>query len=187
MFMKTIQPRNRGQWRSWLQKNHISKESVWLVYNKKHTGKPSVRYVDAVEEAICFGWIDGQIKKIDEDKYMQRFSLRTPKSIWSEINVERAKKMIKQGDMTEFGLKIFREGTKTKTRIPSSKHFSVPTYFKEALTKNKKAWANFQQFSPSAKLAYVYWVGSAKTDGTREKRIKETVERLAKNKKFGEV
>jgi len=91
---KTIYAEDRKQWRSWLQKNHKSKESVWLVYYKKHTGKSSVHYADAVEEAICFGWIDGQIKKIDEDKYMQRYSPRTSKSLWSEINVERARKMI---------------------------------------------------------------------------------------------
>ncbi len=184
---RRIFAKDRKEWRSWLQKNYKSEEGVWLIYHKKHTGKQSVPYVDAVEEAICFGWIDGRIKKIDYDKYMQRYSPRTSKSLWSEINVERAKKMIEQGSMTEYGLKVFREGTKTKTRVPSSKKFSVPAYFKEALTKNKKAWDNFQNFSPSAKLAYVYWVGTAKTNETRQKRIKGTVEQLAKNKKFGEV
>ncbi len=158
-----------------------------MVYYKKHTGNPSVSYADAVEEAICFGWIDGQIKKIDDDKYMQRYSPRTPKSLWSEINVERAKKMIKQGTMTDYGLRAFREGMKTNERVPSSQNFSVPAYFEEALAKNKKARDNFQNFSPSAKLAYVYWVSTAKTDETRQKRIKKAVEQLAKNKKFGEL
>ncbi|MBI5636486.1 MAG: YdeI/OmpD-associated family protein [Nitrospinae bacterium] len=184
--MKTIHAKNRNQWRLWLQKNHTSKEGVWLIYYKKHTRKPSIPYGDAVEEAICFGWIDGQIKKIDDDKYMQRYSPRTSKSIWSVVNVERAKEMIEQGKMTECGLKIYKEGVKSKKRVPSSKRFSVPSYLKRALFENKKAWDNFQRFAPSAKLAYVYWVTTAKKAETRQKRIEETIRLLAQNKKFGE-
>jgi uncharacterized protein YdeI (YjbR/CyaY-like superfamily) len=183
----TIYARNRKEWRTWLQKNHESKKDIWLIYYKKHTGQASVSYTDAVEEAICFGWIDGQIKKIDDDKYMQRFTPRKTNSLWSDINVERAKKMIEQGIMTDSGLNVFEEGTKTKKRVPSSKNFSVPSYLKTALAKNKKAWNNFQSFAPSAQLAYVYWVTSAKTEETREKRIKKTIEQLSMNKKFGEV
>jgi len=89
--------------------------------------------------------------------------------------------------MTESGFKAFHEGMKTKERVPSSKSFSVPPYLKTALLKNKKAWNNFQNFSPSAKLAYVYWVNTAKTEETRQKRIKKTKEQVAKNKKFGEI
>lgn len=183
----TTYAKNRKEWRSWLHKNHKTEKGIWLVYYKKHTGQPSISYTDAVEEAICFGWIDGQIKKIDDDKYMQRFTPRKPKSLWSEINIERAKKMIELGYMTERGLKALKEGTKTKERIPSSKNFSVPPYLKTALSKNKKAWSNFQSFSPSAQLAYVYWVTSAKTDETRQKRIEKAIERLSMNKKFGEI
>lgn len=184
---KTTYAKDRKEWRSWLQKNHKSKTGIWLIYYKKHTGQTSITYTDAVEEAICFGWIDGQIKKIDDDKYMQRYTPRKPKSLWSEVNIERAKKMIKVGYMTEFGLKALHEGMKTKERIPSSKNFSVPPYLKTALIKNKKAWNNFQNFSPSAQLAYVYWVNTAKTEETRQKRIIKTIEQLAMNKKFGEV
>ena len=184
---KTTYAKDRKEWRLWLQKNHKSKEGIWLIYYKKHTGQTSIPYTDAVEEAICFGWIDGRIKKIDDDKYMQRYTPRTPKSLWSELNIERAKKMIKLGNMTELGFKAFSEGMKTKERVPSSKNFSVPPYFKTALIKNKKAWNNFQNFSPSAQLAYVYWVNTAKTEETRQKRIRKTIEQLARNKKFGEV
>ncbi|MBI5626002.1 MAG: YdeI/OmpD-associated family protein [Nitrosomonadales bacterium] len=95
--------------------------------------------------------------------------------------------MIKLGNMTESGFEVFREGMKTKERVPSSKNFSVPTYLKAALIKNKMAWNNFQNFSPSAQLAYVYWVNTAKTEETRQKRINKTIEQLVKNKKFGEV
>jgi len=179
--------KNRKQWRSWLHENHKSEKGIWLIYYKKHTKQISISYTEAVEEAICFGWIDGQIKKIDDDKYMQRFTPRKHKSLWSEINIKRAKKMIELGYMTECGLKALEEGTKTKERIPSSKNFSVPPYLKTALSKNKKAWNNFQNFSPSAQLAYVYWVTSAKKEETRQIRIKKTIERLLMKKKFGEV
>ncbi|MFC1550465.1 YdeI family protein [Candidatus Neomarinimicrobiota bacterium] len=178
--------KNRKAWRSWLQKNHLSEKGVWLVYYKKHTKKKSIFYEDAVEEAICFGWIDGQIKRIDDERYMQRYTPRTSKSRWSVINIERAKRMIKQERMTEGGLKIFQKGIKTKETVPSSKKFSVPVDLKSALAKKKKALNNFQNFSPSAKLAYVYWIGLARTDETRKKRIRITVDLLAKNKKFGE-
>ncbi len=179
--------KNRKEWRSWLQKNHNSEKGIWLIYYKKHTGQASISYADAVEEAICFGWIDGQIKKIDDDKYMQRFTPRKSKSLWSVINIERAKKMIELGLMTESGLRALEAGTKTKERIPSSRNFTVPPYLKTALSKNKKAWNHFQGFSPSAQLAYVYWVMTAKTEETRQKRIEKTIERLSMKKKFGEV
>jgi uncharacterized protein YdeI (YjbR/CyaY-like superfamily) len=127
--------KNRDEWRDWLQKHHQSKKEVWLIYYKKHTGQTTISYSDAVEEAICFGWIDGQIKKIDGDKYMQRYTPRTPKSLWSELNIEKAKKMIKIGQMTEFGLKVYSAGLKTDERVPSSKSFSIPSYFKNAIIK----------------------------------------------------
>ncbi len=184
---KTTSARNRKEWRSWLRRNHKSGESVWLIYYKKHSGKESIPYADAVEEAICFGWIDGQVKKIDEDRYMQRYSPRTSKSRWSEINVKRANKMIRNGEMTELGLKVFREGIKNNRRVPSSKNFSVPTFFREALSKNKIAWGNFRNLPPSAKLAYVYWVSTAKKEETRQRRIKRSIQLLVKNKKLGLV
>jgi uncharacterized protein YdeI (YjbR/CyaY-like superfamily) len=183
---ETLYSETRAEWRAWLQKNHRSRERVWLVYFKKHTRKLTVSYADAVEEAICFGWIDGQIRRIDADRYMQRFTPRRARSRWSEINVERAEKMIEQGWMTECGLKTYVDGTKTDERVPSSKSFAVPQYLKEAIEENRIAWDNFQRFSPSAQLAYVYWVSSAKKEETRQRRIRKTIARLASNKKYGD-
>lgn len=183
---QTTYAQDRKEWRSWLQKHHQSKNHIWLVYYKKHTGQPSIPYTDAVEEAICFGWIDGQIKKIDDDRYMQRFTPRTSKSLWSELNIERAEKMISLGIMTEPGLNAYHEGMKLKKRVPSSKNFTVPPDLKAALIRNKQAWSNFQRYSPSAQLAYVYWVDTAKTEVTRQNRIQTTIARLISNKKFGD-
>jgi uncharacterized protein YdeI (YjbR/CyaY-like superfamily) len=154
------------------------------VYYKKHTGNPSIAYVDAVEEALCFGWIDEQIKSIDEERYMQRFTPRKPSSNWSVINIDRANKMIKEGKMAVWGRKVFDEGIKNNRIIPSSKDFSIPPDLKKALEGNNEAWSNFQSFAPSAQLAFVYWVSNAKTDKTRQKRIEETVKLSAEGKKL---
>lgn len=184
--LKKISCKNREEWRSWLHKNNLLEKGVWLVYYKEHTKKLSISYSDAVEEAICFGWIDGQIKRIDDERYMQRYTPRKPKSRWSVINIARAKKMIKRELMTKEGLRIFQNGIKNNEIVPSSKKFSLPADLKSALAKNKKAANNFQNFTPSAQLAYVYWVNIAKTNDTRQKRIKKTVELIAQNKKYGE-
>src|SRR3989337_1250899 len=114
---KRLYVRNRGEWHAWLAKHYQSEKEIWLVYYKKYTAKPSIPYIDAVEEAICFGWIDGQIKSLDKEKYMQRFTPRTPSSNWSVINIDRAKKMIKTEKMTAWGRKVYKEGMKANRII----------------------------------------------------------------------
>jgi len=183
----TITLKDRTAWRAWLMENHTITKEIWLVFYKKHTKHPSVTYPDAVEEAICFGWIDGRVKTIDSDRYMQRYSPRKAKSPWSEINIERAKRMIHEGLMTEEGLKVYREGMKNNLIIPSSKNFSLPPFLEEALRKNENVWNNFQKMAPSARLLYVHWVTSAKTTETREKRINKSVELIAQNRKLNET
>jgi len=178
---------NRAAWRAWLSKNHALSKEIWLVLTKKRARQSSVSYVDAVEEAICFGWIDGQAKTIDDEKYMQRYSPRKPKSPWSETNIERAKRMIDKGLMMESGLKIFREGIRNNLIIPSSKNFSVPQDLEEALRKNETVWSNFQNMPPSARLMYVYWVNSAKTPGTRKRRTDKSIELIAENRRLNET
>lgn len=178
--------KDRKEWRSWLERHHLSEKGVWLIYHKKHTKKPSVPYDDAVEEAICFGWIDGQVRRIDDEKYMQRYTPRRAKSRWSVINIARAERMIELGRMTTHGLRVFESGIKSKEAVPSSKDFSVPADLRSALKKNGKALRNFDGFPPSAQLAYAHWVGSAKREETRQRRIEKTVEMAVLNKRFGE-
>lgn len=167
--------KNRDEWRAWLINHSKSDKAVWLVYYKKHTGKPSIPYADAVEEALCFGWIDGQIKSLDEERFMQRFTPRKSSSNWSVINIARAKKMIKAGKMTEWGRQVYEQGIKNNRIIPSSKQFSIPSDINKALMGNKKAMAFFRSLAPSAQLAFVYWVDTAKTDETRQKRLKKMI------------
>lgn len=184
---ETLYVADRKTWRAWLAKRHKSETEIWLIYYKKRTGKPSIPYADAVEVAICYGWIDGKVKKIDDERYMQRFSPRKIKSSWSELNIERAKKLIEQGDMTEWGLEIYQDGMRTNRIVPSSKNLTVPSDLSVVLKKNRKAWGNFQNLPPSAKLAYVYWVSAAKREETRQKRINKTVELMEQNKRLGDI
>jgi uncharacterized protein YdeI (YjbR/CyaY-like superfamily) len=185
----TLYVTNRNDWRTWLKKNHGSQKEVWLIYYKKHSGKPRIPYDDAVEEAICFGWIDSTVKRIDEEKYAQKFTPRNEKSNWSELNKKRARKMIKAGRMTHAGLTKFKQAGKQKDREtkdkPTSRRLVIPPDLKKALLANKTALENFTNFAPSYRRLYVGWISAAKRKETREKRIKQTVKWSAENKKPG--
>jgi len=125
---------NRDDWRQWLRKNYATKKEICLIYYKKHTGKPSIPYDDSVEEALCYGWIDNIIRRIDDEKFARSFTPRKPKSEWSEANKKRARKMIKEGKMTEAGLAKIREAKKTGEwfkETPTKKELVIPKYMKK--------------------------------------------------------
>lgn len=184
----TLYVKDRNEWRKWLERNHTSLSEIWLIYYKKNSGKPRIPYDDAVEEALCFGWIDSLVKKIDEEKYMQKYTPRKKKSVWSKLNVNRCEKMINQGKMTDAGLKLIEEAKKTgkwQDAYSSKKMFDLPEELEEALKKDKTAWENFNNFAPSYKNNYIHWIISAKRDETKSKRIIEVVKRSALNQKPG--
>jgi uncharacterized protein YdeI (YjbR/CyaY-like superfamily) len=185
--METLYARERDEWRAWLEKHHASKTEIWLIYYKKGSGKPSVHYEEAVEEAICFGWIDGKVKSIDAEKYMQRYTPRNSGSAWSDVNIKRANKMVRAGLMTRVGLDAFSAGKRNPRKIPSSKSFTVPEDLQSALAKRPEAMKNFNEFAPSTRLMYAYWVDSAKRAETRKRRIQEVVERSIVKKKPGDL
>lgn len=141
--METIYVKDRKELRSWFKKNHDSKKEIWLIYYKKITGKPRIPYNDAVEEAICFGWIDGKVKNIDSEKYIQRYTPRRSKSQWSALNIERAKKMIEEKKMTKWGLEKYQEGIKNNKTIPTSKNFSIPPDLTKILPPKSKRTEKF--------------------------------------------
>lgn len=178
----------RDDWRAWLRKNHDVKKEIWLIYYKKHTGKPRIPYNDAVEEAICFGWIDSTVKKIDEEKFVQKFTPRKARSKWSEANKKRALKMIEEARMTEAGLTKIREAKNTgewfKT-APARKKLVVPSYLKEALAKNRRARDFFNSLASGYKRNFVGWIASAKKEETRQRRLIESIKLLEKSKKLG--
>ena len=177
---------NRDDWRAWLKKNYKTKTEIWLIYFKKHTGKPRIPYDDTVEEALCFGWIDSTVKRLDDEKYVRKYTPRRKNSIWSQLNIKRAQKMVKLGRMTKAGLALFEEVEKKKigsnAKIVKST-FVVPVDLKKALMKNKKALANFSDFAPSYRKMYIRWILDAKKKETRDRRIKRIIRLASHNKK----
>lgn len=178
---------SREEWRSWLKKNHAKAAEVWLVYYKKHTGKRSINYTDSVEEALCFGWIDGMKKRIDEEQYAHRFTPRRTKSKWSPLNIKLAKKLIEEGKMTPAGLVSFDQRIEydediLKTR--NAKEIHLTPEMEEALKANKKAWEYFNDLAPGHRKQYIGWLISAKRPETRERRLDEAIKLLAGNKKL---
>ena len=142
---------------------------------------------DAVEEAMCFGWIDSKLIRVDSERFVLRFSPRKTKSVWSRINRERAEQLVKSGRMTDAGLDKIREAKKNglwENAYTNKTKEAIPEDLKEALMKEKKAWENFQRFANSYRNMYVGWVNNAKTAETRMKRIKKIVEQSLLNKKL---
>jgi uncharacterized protein YdeI (YjbR/CyaY-like superfamily) len=178
-----IEPTSRLAWRKWLDQNHEKRESIWLIIAKKGSGLPTLPIEDAIEEALCYGWIDSLPNKVDENRYKVLMSPRKPKSNWSKINKKRAYKMIKAGLMTPSGMKMISLARKTGTwnALENVDRLIMPDDLKKACTKNKKALHYFDQFPPSAKRGILEWIGNAKTTETRIKRIDETVSLAATN------
>jgi uncharacterized protein YdeI (YjbR/CyaY-like superfamily) len=183
---KTLHVTDRRSWRAWLEKHHGSEREVWLIYYKKQTGKPRIPYEDAVEEALCFGWIDSIVQRIDDERYAQKFTPRKMKSEWSELNKKRIRKLIREGKMTRAGLvKITGSAMKKPARKKPTAPRSVPNYMRRALMKDKAAWKYFNTLAPSHQKAYILWISQAKKELTRERRLKEAVKMLRQNQKLG--
>jgi len=179
---------SRQEWRKWLEENSSSAQEIWLLHYKKHTNKASVSHNDAVEEALCFGWIDGKLKSIDGDRFILRYSPRKANSVWSKINKDKAEQMIAQGKMTQAGLARIEEARKNgnwdKAYTNRTKD-EMPADLENALKEDLRAWKNFMDFANSYRNMYVGWVNSSKTDETRKRRIAEVVKRSALNRKPG--
>jgi uncharacterized protein YdeI (YjbR/CyaY-like superfamily) len=188
---KTTHPKTRKAWRQWLQRNHLSSPGVWLIYYKKESGKRKFTYDEAVEEALCFGWIDSLPRKLDEQRTMLKFTPRKPKSVWSQLNKTRIEKLIQEGLMTEAGLSKIKQAKKngswdTLTLSDSyAENNTLPPELLIALSKNKKALENFKAFSASYRKQFLSWIDSAKRPETKEARIKQTVLMSLANKKPG--
>lgn len=181
---KSIYFKNRGEWRKWLSKNHDKEKEVWLLLYKKHVGKEGVSYREGVEEALCFGWIDGKMKRIDDEKHMQRFSPRSSKSPWSKVNKDLAIRLGKEKQMTPAGMAAIEVAKKNGNWQKAYTNLNVekmPLELETALKKNNTALENFRKFANSYKNLYIGWVQSAKRPETKEKRIKEVVTRSEKN------
>jgi uncharacterized protein YdeI (YjbR/CyaY-like superfamily) len=176
----------RKEWRAWLQKNHNKENKVYLIKHKKHTGKPTLNNKEAMEEAICFGWIDTIVKKLDEERYRQTFVRRNKNSRWSNNTLRYAKEMIEQGKISPVGMNVYLEGLKKPTidhNLP--KNPGTPEDLKKQLEKSRKAKEFFNNLAPSYKRVYIYRIEKAKLPETRKKRIKQVLKNCKEGKKFG--
>jgi uncharacterized protein YdeI (YjbR/CyaY-like superfamily) len=175
---KTLYVKTRSEWRTWLEKNYDREKDIWLIYYRKASGKPRIAYNEAVEEALCFGWIDSIVKKVDEDSFAQRFSPRRPKSNWSILNLERMKRLIKDGLMTPVGL----------TYYPGETEFTIAADILKELKSDKEVWKNFQKFDKSYQVIRIGFIEGARTRPEEfQKRLRYFLKMTKQNKSFGMV
>ena len=182
---KTLYVTKRKEWRAWLAKNHDKEKEIWLFYYRKSSGKPRISYNDAVEEALCFGWIDSIQKGIDEQRFAQRFTPRKATSTLSEMNKERIRRLIKEKKMTPAGLKaISKVFDKSKDEIEKLK---IAQDILKALKADKLAWRNFQKFPEGYKKVRIGFIESRRCHGDAmfKKSLQHFIKITAKNKKFG--
>lgn len=181
--VKTFYAKSRLEWRKWLQKNHKKEKSVWLIIYQMKSQVPSVYYPEAVDEALCFGWIDSKPNKRDAESRYQYFAKRNPKSNWSKINKEKVARLIEQGLMTEAGLEMVELAKRTGTwdALNNVDALLLPDDLQKKFSKSKLALKNWSAFPPSTKRGILDWIQSAKRPETRQKRIDETVSLAAKN------
>jgi uncharacterized protein YdeI (YjbR/CyaY-like superfamily) len=174
----TFYPPSAADWRQWLATNHASETSVWVIFYKTASDMPSMSWSEAVDEALCFGWIDGIRKTLDEDRFIQRFSKRKIKTTWSKINKDKVTELIASKRMTKAGLAAIEEAKENGSWnvLDAIEALEVPQDLVAALQQHQGAHAYFEELSKSKKKMILYWVTQAKRPETREKRIRETVE-----------
>jgi len=188
---KCFHPKTRKSWRHWLQMNHSNSPGVWMIYYKKQSGKRKLDYSEAVEEALCFGWIDSAPRKLDDNRAMLKFTPRKRKSAWSQLNKTRIRKLIRHGLMTKAGMAKIKQAKRDGSwnKLTSSDSYiennSIPKELLIALNKNKNALENFKNFSPGYRKRFLFWIDSAKREKTKEARIKQTARMALANKKPG--
>jgi len=185
---------DRNKFRNWLEKNHKKSPGIWMIYYKKHTGNEGITYREALEEALCFGWIDSIIKKVDEERYVRKFTPRINTSNWSDLNKKIVNTLIDEGKMTRAGLEKIEGFTETgkvewKTNTPQKESkaegFITPGFIIEAFAGNEPALENFMAMAPSYKKRFVLWITSAKREETINNRLNEAVKMLKDNRKPG--
>lgn len=181
--LRRLRPKSRQAWRSWLEKHHASSHGVWLVYAKKHSGLATLTYNEAVEEALCFGWIDSKMHPIDDTFYMQVFTPRKPRSVWSALNRTRVKRLIAAGLMTAAGAAAIRLAKKTGT-WEATKHADdliIPPDLADALASNAEAKRHWESSSPSRRKGVLYRLAGAKRPETRARHLREIIDHMVRN------
>ena len=178
----TLNVRTRRQWRAWLAKHHLTTPGVWLVCYKEHTGVKSIPYEDAVREALCFGWIDSLVKRLDEDRFARKVTPRRPTSKWSDSNRKRWAELEAAGLLEPAGLAA---APTESTYAPRPFIPALPAYIADALKTNARAWDFFQKLAPTDRRSFVGWIHIAKRPETRDRRIRESIRLLTAGEKLG--
>ena len=179
----TLEVGSRQHWRTWLGENHASSPGVWLVFHKGHMRSKSMPYEDSVREALCFGWIDSLIKRLDDDRYARKFTPRQPGSKWSTLNRKRYADLQARGLLAARGLELAPTGRSGDAPRPSVT--AIPSYIEKRLRTNPRAWNCFEKLAPSCRRAYIGWIDSAKREETRQKRLAEAIGLLEAGRKLG--
>ena len=186
---KPLDFRSAKEWRQWLVRNHTRSEGEWLFLHKKGSRPGGLRYSEALDEALCFGWIDGKLRAFDSHRYIQRFTPRRKGSIWSAVNKARVKRLTAAHRMTKAGLSAVAEAKKNgrwqAARSMRAQNTATPADLRTALAASPVARRNFEAMAPSYRRTYIYWITSAKRPETRAKRIQAVVRRTKENRKPG--
>jgi uncharacterized protein YdeI (YjbR/CyaY-like superfamily) len=182
--MKTFDARTLARWRKWLADHHDSESEVWVIFYKQHTGKPSVTYLDALDEALCFGWIDSLVKRLDDDRYARKFTPRKPASKWSAINIKRYAELEKAGRLKAPGK---ARSPATGGSYASKQHVpeKLPSWIGKGFRASPKAWSFFKTLTPREQRLYMGWIYIAKQEETKQRRVKEAIRSLSAKQKFG--
>ncbi|MFV0592297.1 MAG: YdeI/OmpD-associated family protein [Draconibacterium sp.] len=187
--MKTMFFETSEQWESWLEQNHLKETELWLVYFKKHTNVKGISYEESVKSALCWGWIDGLVRKLDEDRYTRRFTPRKENSVWSESNKKRVAGLLKENKIKPAGLKKIdaakQNGNWDKVITPPEIDLSLPEELKHEFKKYPSAAKYFNELNKRHQKEYLLWIKTAKRPETRERRIKQSIEMLQHKKKLG--
>jgi uncharacterized protein YdeI (YjbR/CyaY-like superfamily) len=180
--LKMFAARSRQEWRKWLARHHDAEPGVWLLFNKRRTGRPSVRYDAAVEKALCFGWIDSIIRRVDDSRYARKFTPRRTDSRWSTANRHRYADLAARGRLTPAGARCAPTGRSGDAPRPPD---VLPRYIETALRSTPAAWHHFERLARSYRRMYVGWIDSAKRPETKQRRLREAVRLLAAGEKLG--
>lgn len=183
--LETFYPKSRKDWRLWLKKNHNTKQFIWLILYRKESGKPTIGWSDAVEEALCFGWIDSTRKSLDKERFIQFFTKRKPTGTWSKINKEKVKQLIADGLMTKAGLESIETAKKNGawTILDSVEELEIPKDLTKAFKAHPGSKTYFMNLGKSVKKRMLHWLLFAKRPETRQKRITEIAELAARGLK----
>lgn len=184
--MKTLHVRTPGEWRDWLGEHHASVSEIWLIFHKRHTGAASIAYTDALDEALCFGWVDSLVKRLDDDRYARKFTPRRADSRWSDVNRKRYAELEAEGRLHPPGIERpptarGYESRPARRPLPAR----LPAYIQAALKRHPAARRHFDALAPSHRRRYLAWIESAKRDETRQRRLHEAIGLLTDGKLLG--